>query len=108
MKSLVFAAVAAAIVSTPLASFAQSNAPVTRAQVKAELVQLERNGYNPQASDAQYPGNAQTASLRAQPPVQTLTHADISGYGVEPVALTQTGHRAQIAPSAGEPVYFGR
>ena len=45
MKSLIQAVVVAVAISAPLASFAQSNAPVTRAQVRAELAQLEKSGY---------------------------------------------------------------
>ena len=47
MKSLIQAVVVAAALAAPVAVFAQSNQPVTRAQVRAELVQLEKAGYHP-------------------------------------------------------------
>ena len=47
MKSLIEAVVIAALIAAPLAAFAQSNQPVTRAQVRAELVQLEKAGLQP-------------------------------------------------------------
>jgi uncharacterized membrane protein len=47
MKSLIQAVVVAAALAAPVAVFAQSNAPLTRAQVRAELVQLEKAGYKP-------------------------------------------------------------
>ena len=48
MKSLIQAVAIAAVLATPVASFAQSNSqPVTRAQVRAELVQIEQAGYSP-------------------------------------------------------------
>jgi Ni/Co efflux regulator RcnB len=111
MKSFVYAAVAASILAAPLAAFAQSDAqqPATRAQVRADLIQLEQNGYRPEASDAQYPDNIQAAERRAQasPQTQTLTHADTSGYGVQPVNETQSGRRVVVAPSSPNSVYFG-
>jgi hypothetical protein len=61
IKSLIVAAVVAA----PAVSFAQSNAPLTRAQVRAELVQLEKAGYNPAADYDTYPQNIQAAEARA-------------------------------------------
>jgi hypothetical protein len=47
MKSIIKAFAIAALVAAPLASFAQSSQPVTRAQVREELAQLEKAGYNP-------------------------------------------------------------
>jgi hypothetical protein len=54
----------AAVLATPFASFAQSNAPVTRASVRAELIQLQKAGYNPASDQTQYPSNIQAASAR--------------------------------------------
>ncbi|WP_323121213.1 DUF4148 domain-containing protein [Burkholderia alba] len=108
MKTIVYAAVAASILAAPLAAFAQSSQqPLTRAEVRSELVQLEQNGYKPEASDAQYPNNIQAAAQRAQPAQQTLTHADTSGYGVQPVGATESGGRVVVAPSSPNSVYFG-
>jgi hypothetical protein len=48
----------------PAASFAQqTNGPVTRAQVRAELAELERAGYNPN-DWIHYPENIQAAEAR--------------------------------------------
>lgn len=41
-------------------------APVTRAQVKAELVQLEAAGYQPGGDDVYYPADIQAAEQRVQ------------------------------------------
>ncbi len=109
MKSIIYAAVAASALAVPLASFAQSSEPVTRDQVKAELLQLEQNGYQPEASDAQYPANAQAAEARIQPPQQqTLTRADTSGFGAMPTGEAQSGRRMMSAPNAVNSVYFGQ
>ncbi|OAJ55361.1 hypothetical protein A6V36_35190 [Paraburkholderia ginsengiterrae] len=65
MKSLIQAVVVAAALAAPVAVFAQSNAPVTRAQVRAELIQLEKAGYNPAAADdTTYPADIQAAEAK--------------------------------------------
>jgi len=57
--------IVAAVVIVPAVSFAQSNGPVTRADVRAQLVQLEKAGYNPTtANDYDYPANIQAAEAR--------------------------------------------
>ena len=65
MKSLIQAVVVAAALAAPVAVFAQSNQPVTRAQVRAQLVQLEQTGWRPAAgADPQYPGDIQAAEAK--------------------------------------------
>ena len=65
MKSLIQAVVVAAILAAPVAVFAQSNQPLTRAQVNEQLVQIEKAGYNPARYDPnQYPSNLQAAEAR--------------------------------------------
>ncbi|SAL19562.1 membrane protein [Caballeronia udeis] len=65
MKSLIQAAVVAVALAAPVAVFAQSNAPLTRAQVRAELVQLEKAGYQPgQGDNVSYPAQIQAAEAR--------------------------------------------
>jgi uncharacterized protein DUF4148 len=65
MKSLIQAVVVAAALAAPVAVFAQSNAPVTRAQVRAELVQLENAGYRPGDGDhTTYPAQIQAAEAK--------------------------------------------
>ncbi len=65
MKSLIQTVIVAAALAAPVAVFAQSNAPVTRAQVRAELVQLEKAGYHPGDGDnTTYPAGIQAAEAR--------------------------------------------
>ena len=65
MKSLIQAVVVAAALAAPVAVFAQSNQPVTRAQVRAELVQLEQTGWRPAAgADPHYPDDIQAAEAK--------------------------------------------
>ncbi|OAJ55141.1 hypothetical protein A6V36_34630 [Paraburkholderia ginsengiterrae] len=60
-RHLVFAV--AAVITFPVAGYAQeSGSTVTRAQVRAELVQLESVGYQPgRANDPHYPADIQAA-----------------------------------------------
>src|SRR5258708_5856324 len=53
--------VVAALVFVPVVSFAQSDHPLTRADVRAELVQLRQAGYKPASDNTQYPQNMETA-----------------------------------------------
>ncbi|MFL9964916.1 DUF4148 domain-containing protein [Paraburkholderia sediminicola] len=77
MKSLIQAVVVAAALAAPVAVFAQSNAPVTRAQVRAELVQLEQAGYNPaHGEDPYYPADIQAAEAKV-----AAQNGAASGYG---------------------------
>jgi hypothetical protein len=64
MKKLICAVLAAATLM-PFAAFAQSApAHVTRAQVRAELSQLEAAGYRPSTHDADYPQALQSAEAK--------------------------------------------
>ena len=77
MKSLIQAVIAVAVLSAPIASFAQSNAPVTRAQVRAELAQLAQAGYHAGDGDnARYPADIQAAEARV-----AAQNSAATGYG---------------------------
>jgi hypothetical protein len=87
MKSLLEALVIAALISAPLAAFAQSEQPLTRAQVRAELVQVEKAGYNP--SDwMHYPENIQAAEAR----VAAEKQVNATGYGSGSNGSSQAGN----------------
>ncbi|TCF97438.1 hypothetical protein BZM26_31535 [Paraburkholderia strydomiana] len=77
MKSLIQAVVVAAALAAPVAVFAQSNAPLTRTQVRAELVQLEQTGWRPAAgADPHYPEDIQAAEAKV-----AAQNGAASGYG---------------------------
>ncbi|WP_322068824.1 DUF4148 domain-containing protein, partial [Paraburkholderia bannensis] len=65
------------------------------AQVRAELVQLEKAGYNPAADYTQYPQNLQAAQAR----VDAQNHAVNSAYG-----SGSNGSSAAGAPRAQDDV----
>jgi len=80
MKNLIQAVAVAAALVVPVASFAQaqSNGPVTRAEVRAQLVQLEKAGWRPGAgADPNYPDDIQAAERK----VAAMNGGDTSGYG---------------------------
>ncbi|WP_180736938.1 DUF4148 domain-containing protein [Paraburkholderia sp. PGU19] len=67
MKSVIYAVAATSAFAVSLAAFAQSDtqAPRTRAEVRAELQQLEQAGYNPATGeDSNYPRDIQAAEAR--------------------------------------------
>jgi Domain of unknown function (DUF4148) len=81
MKSLLYSVVTASVLAAPAVSFAQqSNAPVTRAQARAELIQLEQAGYNPARHDPDYPANIQAAQARVAAQ-NGAAQGQTSGYG---------------------------
>lgn len=67
MKSFATIVLAASILVIPLSGFAQqSSSPITRADVRAELIQLEHTGYSPSTGDnASYPADIQDAEEKA-------------------------------------------
>ncbi|MGF6770206.1 hypothetical protein P3T18_002685 [Paraburkholderia sp. GAS199] len=105
MKSLIEAAVIAALITAPLAAFAQSSQPVTRAQVRAELVQLEKAGYNPAiANDTNYPGDLQAAEARVAAENAATRN---SGYGSATDGTSQAGaKRSGAVSSYSAPVVY--
>ncbi|KWK86535.1 DUF4148 domain-containing protein [Burkholderia ubonensis] len=77
-----------------------SGAVVTRAQVRAELAELQKAGFQPgRANDPHYPDDLQAALTRI--------HAnDAAGYGGNADAATQAGRR-DVIRSAERSIYFG-
>jgi Domain of unknown function (DUF4148) len=64
-KILVGLVVAAAAIGAPALSFAQSNGPLTREQVRADLVRVEQAGYDPsRGNDIHYPDDIQAAEAK--------------------------------------------
>ncbi len=92
MKSLIQAVAVAVALVVPVASFAQSNAPVTRAQVRAELVQLEQAGYRPgAANDPHYPDDLLAAEAKVA--------AQNNAVGGVVDGASASGHRVVARPA---------
>jgi hypothetical protein len=98
MKSLIKAVAVAVVLAAPVVSFAQTSQPVTRAQVRAELVQLEKAGYNPARSsrDPYYPADIQAAEARV-----AAENGSTSGVGGAVNGSSESG--AVAAPALGGP-----
>ena len=103
MKTLAIIAITGAL-ATPALAFGQTtyepagsasdNGPVTRAQVRGDLIQLERAGYNPALSDnAHYPDNIQAAEARASG--QNDAQTTDSGMGGVPAGSSASGAPAR-------------
>ncbi|MFM0730044.1 DUF4148 domain-containing protein [Paraburkholderia sediminicola] len=91
MKSLIKAAALVVVIAAPVASFAQSEQPLTRAEVRAQLVQIEQAGYNPAvATDSTYPADIQAAEAR-------IAAQHDTGYGSSANGSSQTGTNAPAA-----------
>ena len=103
-KFLISALVLSSALAAPAFAFAQSNAPVTRAQVKAELVQLEKAGYSPGGENVNYPQDIQAAEQK----VWSQQGAAAMSYGSSTGSMSASGARADHAPDqATQPIYFG-
>jgi hypothetical protein len=99
---LAVAAAALAALSAPLAAFAQSNQPVTRAQVRAELVQLEQAGYRPSLGfDPYYPEDIQAAESKVA--AQREANAQDAGFGGDAIGTSQAGARGDTTVSSYSP-----
>ncbi|WP_087047226.1 DUF4148 domain-containing protein [Caballeronia ptereochthonis] len=101
MKAFVPALVIASALAAPTFAFAQNNGPVTRAQVRAELVQLEKAGYNPASDRVDYPQNIQAAEARVN------AENGVSAYGASTAGSSDSGARANVPMSGRNSVYFG-
>ena len=76
IKSLIAAVALASALVAPAVSFAQSKGPVTRAQVRAELVQLEKAGYHVGDGHTTYPAEIQAAEAKV-----AAQNGTARGYG---------------------------
>jgi hypothetical protein len=92
----------AAAIAFPAAGYAQeSSSTVTRAQVRAELVQLEGVGYRPgQANDPHYPADIQAAEAAVASQKDTGSNVD-SSVGGTPIGSSASGIRvaAEATPA---------
>ena len=95
MKSLIKAVALVIAIAAPVAAFAQSEQPLTRTEVRAQLIQIEQAGYNPAvATDSTYPADIQAAEARV------AAQHDTTGYGSSANGSSQTGTTAPVANPA--------
>lgn len=84
---LVQSLIVAVVVAVPAITFAQSSQPLTRAQVRAELAQLEKAGYKPEGDSTTYPRNIQAAEAT----VNAQNHDAESTYGASTSGSSAAG-----------------
>jgi hypothetical protein len=97
MKKLIPAVVVAALLAAPAISFAQSSDQgLTRAQVRAELAQLEQAGYKPQSDRVNYPEDLQAAEARVS--AEKMANSNTSGYGAPAAGTSESGAPARVTP----------
>ncbi|MFC0396840.1 DUF4148 domain-containing protein [Paraburkholderia rhizosphaerae] len=105
MKSFVKVVALAAVLATPVVSFAQSNGPVTRAQVQAELAQFQQAQQHASLydqGDAHYPSGMLDTEAAV---VAQNGAAQRTGYGPATSGTSQSGQAG--APAATHNDYLG-
>ncbi|XUW93152.1 DUF4148 domain-containing protein (plasmid) [Burkholderia sp. M6-3] len=107
-KLFVSLALAAAALGAPVLSFAQSSAPLTRAEVRADLVRVERAGYRPTSGDdVNYPADIQAAEAKvAAQSDQQLTMQAVGGIAQSGSSASGAGSHTAIQPACVGPVSF--
>jgi len=88
MQSPIRTVVIASVLLLPPLASAQSSEPLTRADVRAQLVQLEQAGYSPYTNDWRYPNNLRHAEARV---AQQQEQAS-SAYGPASNGTVQSGN----------------
>jgi hypothetical protein len=99
VKSVILAVTATSALAVSLAAFGQSDtqAPVTRAQVRAELEQLEQAGYYPSKGQrVNYPQDIQAAEARV------AAQKGSTGYGGIKSGSSASGSPTTVTPSSPE------
>ncbi|MGF6553611.1 DUF4148 domain-containing protein [Paraburkholderia youngii] len=98
---LVQSLLVAALVAVPVVSFAQPQQALTRAEVRAELVQLEKAGYTPASDNAQYPQNIEAAEARVS------AGKDATAYGGVANGSSASGSHVPMKHAAADRVDDG-
>jgi Domain of unknown function (DUF4148) len=111
MKQLALLTLALGAVVSSSVTFAQSDSgPLTRAQVRADLIRIEQAGYRPAANnDPYYPADIQAAEARVA--AQDATHNDWqmaaeSVGGMPQDGSSQAGKPIEETPARS--IYFGK
>ncbi|WP_454725202.1 MULTISPECIES: DUF4148 domain-containing protein [Cupriavidus] len=98
MKTLIQATLLACALAAPALSFAQSvQGPVTRAEVRADLIRLEKAGYDPHADNATYPADIQAAEAKVAAQDQLAREGKTGTAAATPAAAQATGMPMQAS-----------
>jgi hypothetical protein len=103
-KSMVPAIVLVSALGAPAFAYAQDADTVSRAAVKADLVQMEQSGYNVEGDHTTYPAQTQAAEQR----VEAARGVTATSYGSPTNGSYASGMRAPMAqPDETHSIYFG-
>ncbi|HTI17357.1 MAG TPA: DUF4148 domain-containing protein [Trinickia sp.] len=99
MKSLIKTVALSCALATPLFAVAQTsnqasaqtltqtnNGPLTRAEVRADLIRLEQAGYRPSTKDIHYPADIQAAEAKVAASGETLASTSVGGVAEQSAA----------------------
>ncbi len=112
-KIAICLALIAGTLAASTASAAQSSAPITRAQVRADLVQVEKAGYDPSGDQNNYPADIEAAEAK----ISAQNHQPSTTKTPAKMTKTRTSHLHSSSPAGFLPnctgpadfcnVYFG-
>jgi hypothetical protein len=91
MKNRLYSVLIGVALAVPLSSYAQSVQPITRAQVRNELAQLEKLGYRPGGDHANYPDQIEAAEAKLAARNAALAANQVSVNGSDGVGGVQNG-----------------
>ena len=109
---LVCIALAASTLTAPVLSFAQTNSPVTRAEVRADLVSVEKAGFDPSlGSDPHYPADIQVAEAKiaagSDRPAQGYGGVSMNGASSSGTPVRSAMKSACVGPVSFCNLFFG-
>jgi Domain of unknown function (DUF4148) len=105
MKTLIRSTLIALALAAPALAFAQStNAPVTRAEVRADLARVEQAGYRPSSNDPYYPADIQAAEAKVA--TESGSSAATSAGGL-PNVSSQSGTTTLASGGVAHTIYAG-
>lgn len=90
-KKLLIATMAISAFGAYMSASAQTNAGLTRAQVREELVALEKAGYDPQGPQENYPQDLMSAEQRV-----AASAASRTAYGGASNGTSKAGSKAPV------------
>jgi hypothetical protein len=106
MKATIKAVLIACALSAPAFAFAQAaDTPVTRAEVKADLVRVEQAGYSPAAKDTYYPADIQAAEAKIAAQQQAPEAASVGGVMTGASQAGGTLALSSLAPSNTQAIF---
>jgi uncharacterized protein DUF4148 len=107
-------ALAAGVLGAPVLAFAQADGAVTRAEVRADLVSVEKAGYNPSIGDGDnYPADVKVAEAKVsagqdkQPPSSQAYGGVAQGSASSGMRKHAAMRSACVGPVSFCNVYFG-